>query len=232
MVGNEIGKDFGWIGNPNCRSSCPSSCADKTWVYWHGITGGEGVWKQDHTLRVDGCVKWRQTGNCMANGPREPQNDKRCNERVTWKSGYCECTNGRAAMEKGCEMPSFYDYEYDTCEEACAYIGTQRNNHVEVPIEDRMQDDQPFSDGTNQEGSDGVELRTRFELNGQSFWTCSSVTRTTYPNYEDAEAACVNDAKCSFVLDEDCNNSGAFKLCPVMALIERSTSDCIYNKHR
>ena len=53
-------------------------------------------------MGILGCVKWRQTGNCDSNGPREPSKDQ-----------YCECAHGKA-MEKGCSGLS-----YKTCEEAC-----------------------------------------------------------------------------------------------------------------
>ena len=70
-----------------------------------------------------GCVKWHQTGSCRHNGTREPDNDKDCNEPIQWKSGYCQCSNGRKAMHKGCQLPSYYGFNFDTCEEACAEIG-------------------------------------------------------------------------------------------------------------
>ena len=61
------------------------------------------------------CVKWRQTGECSPDGPREPIKDQRCYRVIDdgW-SGYCECDNGRKMMEKGCEIGDF-----STCDEAC-----------------------------------------------------------------------------------------------------------------
>ena len=53
------------------------------------------------------CVKWRQTGGCKFDGPREPENDKNCEMKVEWKSGYCECKDGRKTMKKGCDLPVF-----------------------------------------------------------------------------------------------------------------------------
>ena len=61
------------------------------------------------------CVKWRQTGGCNANGPREPDKDKSCFQPiVNHASGFCECTDGTKAVEKGCNDPKF-----ETCYEAC-----------------------------------------------------------------------------------------------------------------
>merc|ERR1712226_977502 len=38
------------------------------------------------------CVRWRQTGGCDPDGPREKQGDKACSEEIpTGSSGYCQC---------------------------------------------------------------------------------------------------------------------------------------------
>ena len=217
MVGNKLGEDFGWIANTKCSHKCPTSCPEGSWIYWHGVTGGKGVWKSDNTLKVDGCVKWRQTSNCDAEGSREPENDKDCNVEIKWKSGYCECTNGRKEMEKGCQEPTYYGFEFKTCEEACAYRGILANGLLN---RERMQSDQPIAD------SPRVPLRP-----GHEFSTCSSVSSQTYTTYEDANTACLNDRQCSFVLDEGCDDSGTFKLCTAMSMIQDSSTDCIFNKH-
>jgi hypothetical protein len=41
-------------------------------------------------------VAWRQTGACRASGPREPGNDRYCEDPIEsgW-SGFCECAGGR-----------------------------------------------------------------------------------------------------------------------------------------
>ena len=64
------------------------------------------------------CVKWRQTGACSADGPREPEYDQYCNVEVQsgW-SGYCECSSGFKTMEKGCGAESG-----GTCEAACTAL--------------------------------------------------------------------------------------------------------------
>ena len=60
-------------------------------------------------------MKWRQTGQCRADGPREPSSDKNCFAVIEdgW-SGYCDCTDGTKALEKGCN-----DHKFSTCNEAC-----------------------------------------------------------------------------------------------------------------
>lgn len=232
MVGDKVGKDFGWVANSNCTNNCPSDCSDGTWMYWHGVSGGKGAWKVDRTMRVDGCVKWRQTGGCLVNGPREPENDKNCDETIEWKSGYCECSNGRTAMEKACDMPSFHGYSYSTCEEACAYEGTVRNiedTSNAVVSDEGMQADQPYPDEPTA-ASPSVDVKPKYTFNGHLFWSCSVVARRSYPTYVSAMTACLNKRQCSFVLDEECNDSGPFKLCTTMSFIERSTNDCIYTK--
>ena len=66
-----------------------------------------------------GCVKWRQTGACSPDGPREPENDKECDEYIQKSdSGFCECINGQKVMQKGCNKKG-----YDTCKIACATLG-------------------------------------------------------------------------------------------------------------
>ena len=231
MVGDQLGKDFGWIANSNCTSKCPTDCSDGTWMYWHGVSGGKGAWKVDDSMRVDGCVKWRQTGRCLVNGPREPENDKTCDETIEWKSGYCECSNGRTAMEKGCDLPSFHGFSYSTCDEACAYEGTLRNSKTtnEGINNDGMQADQPYPDKPTP-ASPSVDVRPTYTFNGHRFWSCSAVARRSYPNYISAMTACLNKRQCSFVLDAGCNDSGPFKLCTAMSFIERSSNDCIYTK--
>ena len=60
------------------------------------------------------CVKWRQTGGCKPNGPREPHYDKECWVLIKDGSGFCECKGGRKVFQKTCE-----DKVQLTCKEAC-----------------------------------------------------------------------------------------------------------------
>ena len=69
------------------------------------------------------CVKWRQTEDCKFDGPRSPAIDRHCDVKIERQSGYCECKDGRKTMQKGCELPSFYGFEFDTCNQACANLG-------------------------------------------------------------------------------------------------------------
>ena len=182
-----------------------------------------GDWKHDQTLRVDGCVKWRQTGQCRADGIREPKKDKECNEEIKWQSGYCECTNDRTEMLKGCELPSYYGHKYATCEEACAHRGVVANDLV--PGGD-IQSDQPNPIDENPETS----RRPIYQINGDHGWTCSSILKQTYTTYEEASRACSDAQRCSFVLDEGCNKIGPFKLCSAMSFVEASSEDCLIYK--
>ena len=68
-------------------------------------------------------MKWRQTGGCKFDGPRQSALDRNCDEKIERQSGYCECKDGRKAMKKGCEIPSFYGFQFDTCNQACANLG-------------------------------------------------------------------------------------------------------------
>ena len=55
-----------------------------------------------------GCASWRQTGGCNSHGPREPQNDKPCNVKITsgGMSGYCECAHGVKVYGDNCGAPA------------------------------------------------------------------------------------------------------------------------------
>ena len=74
------------------------------------------------------CVAWRQTGGCNPDGPNEPQFDKTCFQHVAdGSSGYCECSNERKSMKKGCQKGG-----YSPCNEACADGKADKNNIVYV----------------------------------------------------------------------------------------------------
>ncbi|EGZ19032.1 hypothetical protein PHYSODRAFT_346436 [Phytophthora sojae] len=77
------------------------------------------------------CVAWRATGRCRPNGPREPQNDKKCSDFiVNGMSGFCEvedidtgeriqvmqrhCTSLKGDVKFRCsDAPSFVNYRFD-----------------------------------------------------------------------------------------------------------------------
>ena len=98
--------------------------------------GGEHVWRrcprtcarceETVTEAVKGkCVAWRQTKDCSANGKRQPNMDKGCEDKIQggW-SGYCECEGGIRTAESDCKHESF------VCETKCgehwAYLRQQR----------------------------------------------------------------------------------------------------------
>jgi hypothetical protein len=50
----------------------------------------------DSILPPSTCIGWRQTGGCVATGPRETKYDKECSILIdSSASGYCECEAGR-----------------------------------------------------------------------------------------------------------------------------------------
>jgi hypothetical protein len=60
----------------------------------------------------DDCEGWKQTGECRANGPREPWNDKGCAALIPSEhSGWCECSYGVVNADCG--------HGAATCDEAC-----------------------------------------------------------------------------------------------------------------
>ena len=68
------------------------------------------------------CVSWRQSIDCSADGPPDPENDKPCNDPLWWLqnvAGYCECANGVKRMEAGCNTT----LDYQTCTDACRGFG-------------------------------------------------------------------------------------------------------------
>jgi hypothetical protein len=67
--------------------------------------------------RVSGCVSWRQTGGCAADGEREPDKDLPCDvPPETGASGYCECVADIRAQQKRCEDTAMIL----NCDRACA----------------------------------------------------------------------------------------------------------------
>lgn len=65
------------------------------------------------------CIGWRQTGNCDADGPREPDKDAPCDASIdATMSGYCECGEERRVRQPGCKHGEFM--EPFTCKEVCA----------------------------------------------------------------------------------------------------------------
>ena len=68
------------------------------------------------TSAKPGCVRWRQTGGCSPDGPREPGGDRGCKSTVPpGASGFCECENGRRAGFSTCDHESF------KCYDVCVY---------------------------------------------------------------------------------------------------------------
>eukprot|EP00933_Yihiella_yeosuensis_P060108 TRINITY_DN620_c1_g1_i1.p1 TRINITY_DN620_c1_g1~~TRINITY_DN620_c1_g1_i1.p1 ORF type:complete len:489 (+),score=92.81 TRINITY_DN620_c1_g1_i1:50-1516(+) len=88
------------------QDSCPAGSDPASCTPGHGIP--------DQDLR---CVRWRQTGGCLASGPREAHGDLPCDHPIeTGRSGYCECGSGRKARQVTCSHRQF------TCTTACKQL--------------------------------------------------------------------------------------------------------------
>ena len=69
-------------------------------------------------MHVISFFSWRQTSNCVWDGPRESANDKTCDTTILdGHSGYCQCADSTLRNKKGCTAAT-----YSTCNAAC--IGT------------------------------------------------------------------------------------------------------------
>ena len=87
------------------------------------------------TASVVGCVMWRQTGGCRAQGPREPEQDMECDRAVApGRSGWCECKNGRTAKEVSCNHHGF------RCDHQCALLVPNDDDDVDRPALDKVAD--------------------------------------------------------------------------------------------
>jgi hypothetical protein len=66
------------------------------------------------------CSSWKATSNCMPTGDADPSGDDTCDATIgPTQSGYCLCSDGSKAMEKGCDEGVFA-----TCAEACSAQNT------------------------------------------------------------------------------------------------------------
>lgn len=117
-------------------SLAPAARAAAGWINY-GATSVYSTMKTDwadilHCLAPipthPGCIMWRQTSDCSAHGPREPQNDKRCSDAIVsgW-SGYCECANGRT-LEKDCTP-----FDIRSCGSWCAQT-SRRASTVDIVL--------------------------------------------------------------------------------------------------
>eukprot|EP00928_Gymnodinium_smaydae_P028087 TRINITY_DN21518_c0_g1_i1.p1 TRINITY_DN21518_c0_g1~~TRINITY_DN21518_c0_g1_i1.p1 ORF type:complete len:485 (-),score=115.63 TRINITY_DN21518_c0_g1_i1:406-1860(-) len=96
-----------WGGFGKEEDSCPAGGG------WSHGCGSVGTVLDEHLQ----CVRWRQTGGCSADGPREPHGDKPCGEQVeSGNSGYCECGGGHRARLSKCDHRPF------SCETECLQL--------------------------------------------------------------------------------------------------------------
>lgn len=84
------------------------------------------------------CVAWRQTGDCSADGGREPDQDKSCDEAIdSGMSGFCECGGGRTVRKPGCEAGQLSDAF--RCRDECAReLSPYEELGVDISASDKM----------------------------------------------------------------------------------------------
>lgn len=67
------------------------------------------------------CIKWRQTGGCNPNGPREKHGDKSCAEEIpTGSSGYCQCGEVKKGTRRAREVTC--DHRPFNCKTECLQL--------------------------------------------------------------------------------------------------------------
>jgi hypothetical protein len=124
----------GWAQTSQCSASGPREpqndkpCGEDLDPGWSGYCqcgGGDVGMNCGHVViscdeacvvaatSAGSCIGWKQTSDCSAIGPREPQNDKSCSTTLDsgW-SGYCEC--GQKVVQLDCGHAAI------TCDQACA----------------------------------------------------------------------------------------------------------------
>lgn len=80
---------------------------------------GTNALEKEGNKTAQGCM-WRQTSDCRANGPREPESDRGCDEVVEPKqSGYCECYDEDGSTRKAYEADCRGNAPF-TCKVACS----------------------------------------------------------------------------------------------------------------
>ena len=112
-------------------SSPPAGVADDlVWVHCPATCGKCGEEAPVKLEPIPGkCISWRQTKDCKADGKRQINMDRGCDDVVKggW-SGYCECEGGIRTAESDCKHQPF------TCEAKCgeqwAYLRQQRQAKV------------------------------------------------------------------------------------------------------
>lgn len=62
--------------------------------------------------------RWRHSGECKWDGPRQKDKDKNCDQVIGWDtSGFCECSNLSKTMKRKCRTKFFNNFQ--TCFAAC-----------------------------------------------------------------------------------------------------------------
>lgn len=96
------------------------------------IARASGRRRRDNGSRGLGCITWRQTAGCMADGPLEPDFDAACNVTiVAGRSGFCLCEGHQRAASVDC------GHRPHSCDAACR----QQRQRLLVREDDRILDD-------------------------------------------------------------------------------------------
>ncbi|KAK7201220.1 Glucosidase II beta subunit-like/Glucosidase II beta subunit-like protein [Novymonas esmeraldas] len=99
------------------------------------------------------CVRWRQTGNCVATGPRESELDQPCSSKIaSGHSGYCECTafpeesadHDEGEWEESTRIVT-YNFSCGHPELRCSRVCAQRGSTDDIPAEEEPQNPADFS---------------------------------------------------------------------------------------
>lgn len=100
------------------------------------VTLSDSVFSTDDSIAVtmvwessQSCISWRQTGNCSADGPREPSGDLPCTSEVRCDqgdcpSGYCECGDGEHIHPVDCHPGSHSSFK---CADECPKMNNITN---------------------------------------------------------------------------------------------------------
>ena len=142
-----------------------------------GCTNGGGSATGSTSSASSTCSGWAQTGQCLASGPREPQNDKPCGEDLDpgW-SGYCQCAGGDVGMDCGHVVISCDDTCQVASQPAGSCIGWKQTSDC-------------ASTGPREDWNDQDAARPRSTRAGpasasaaRSWWRCSADTPRSRAN--------------------------------------------------
>jgi protein kinase C substrate 80K-H len=111
------------------------------------------------------CTKWRQTGDCKGNGPRQPEQDRECDAVIdSGASGFCECVDTRTGLDV--EYPFNCDHRKFTCQKLCEAEGKDAGFLTEAerqPEQEKKEEEFQLDTGANHFNADANAARSRLE---------------------------------------------------------------------